>query len=128
MDRHGQPHAAAAGAQVQHPASLACRSGTEDGPFGQHLCVTSGDEHVAGDIQREAIELPLPHDIGYRLPRQAALDQLLHPPLQLRRNIEGHVPVQLFPALVRGIAQQFPGLQLGGVDACLSQPRPGVQV
>lgn len=39
-----------------------------------------------------------------------------------------HIPVKLLPALIRRIADQFPGLQLAPLDARLFQPGPGIQI
>ena len=118
---------AAPGAQVQNPGSLPRFPCLEDAPLRQQLGVHPGDEHLPGDIQGQAVELPLPDDVGHRLPRQTALDQLLHPPLHLSRGIEHHIPVELLPCLVRREADNLPGLQLGGLHPRPLQAGPGVQ-
>ena len=86
-----------------------------------------GIEHVPGNIQGQAVELPLPDDVGHRLPRQAAAHQVVHPTLQFAGDVQGHVPVQLLPALVGGVAHQLPGLQLGLLHSGLFQPGAGIQ-
>ena len=128
MGGHRQPHAAAAGAQVQHPGPLPRRLGQQNGPLGQHLGVRAGDEHVPGDVQGQAVELPLPDDVGHRFPGQTPPGQLLHPVLHRLGGVEGQVPEELLPGLVGGKAHQLPGLQLGHLHPVGAQPLPGVQV
>ena len=79
----GQPHAAASGAQVQHPGPLPRRPGQEDRALGQHFRVGPGDDDLPGDVQGQAVKLPFPDDVGHRLTGQTAPGQLLHPALHL---------------------------------------------
>lgn len=125
---HRQTHAAAPGAQIQHPRPLSGGPGQQDGPLGQHLGVHPGDQHVGGDIQAQAIELPLPDEVGHRLPGQPPLQQLRQLLLHRVGGIKGHIPVKLLPALAGRTADQLPRLQLGALHAGLSQPLAGIQV
>ena len=128
ISRHRQTHAAAPGAQIQHPRPLSGGPGQQDGPLGQHLGIHPGDQHVGGDVQAQAIELPLPDEVGHRLPGQPPLQQLRQLLLHRVGGIKGHIPVKLLPALAGRTADQLPRLQLGALHAGLSQPLAGIQV
>ena len=120
LGRNCQTDAAAAGAQVQHPA---VPQGLDIGYclVHQHLCVRPGDQHVLGDVQGQAVKLPLTDEIGHRLSRQVPGRQLPDPLFQFRRSVQPPVPGQLLPALVDPETGQFPGFQGGIDDAALLQ-------
>ena len=88
-----------------------------DGLSGQDLGVGPGDEDVPGDVQGEAVELPLADEVGHRLPGQAALHQPPDLLLPLGGGVEAAVPGELLPALAGAETDQLPGLQGGGLDA-----------
>ena len=94
VGRHRQADAAASGAQVQHTA-LPQGLYIGDGLLRQHLRVRSGDQHLRRDVQGQAVKLPLPDEVGHRLPLQVARHQLPGPPLQLRRGVQRPVPIEL---------------------------------
>ena len=124
---HGQPHAAAAGAQVQHPAGPQVRY-IGQGLSGQDLGVGPGDEHGLADVEGEAVKLPLPDEVGHRLPVQMPPGQLPDRPLRLRRHVEGRVPVKFLPGLAAAEAYQLPGLQSGGGAVRLEEAPAQLQV
>jgi len=77
----------------------------------QHLRVHPGDEHLRGDLQGDAVKLPLSQDIGDGLALQAARQVLF------QRLLIGPVRVVLVPVpdelLLRAVARrrrQEPGL------------------
>ena len=121
-----QTDAAAAGAQVQHPAVA---QGLHIGQrlIHQHLRIRPGNQHLLGDIQRQAVKLPLTDEIRHRLSRQMTGRQLPHPAFQLRRGVQPPVPGQLLPGLVDPEAGQLPGLQGGVDDAALLQFPANIQ-
>ena len=123
----GQAHAAAARAEVQHPA-LPQLLYVGDGLFGQHLGVRPGDEDVLGDVQGEAVELPLADEVGHRLPGHAPLHQPPDLRLPLRGGIQAAVPGQLLPVLAGAEAHQLPGLQGGGLHAALPELAADLQI
>ena len=114
-------------AEGHHPA-VPKRLYVGDGLLGQHLGVRPGDQHVLGDVQGEAVELPLADEIGHRLPGHAPLHQPPDLGLPLRRGVQAAVPDQLLPALAGAEADQLPGLQGGGLHPALPQLPPDVQI
>ena len=70
-----QTDTAAAGAQVQYPAVA---QGLHIGQrlIHQHLRIRPGNQHLLGDIQRQAVKFPLTDEIGHRLSRQVPGRQL----------------------------------------------------
>jgi len=127
LGRHRQPDAAAAGAQVQHPA-FPQGLDIANGLLRQHLRVRPGNQHVPGDVQREPIELPLTDKVCHRLALQMPPHQVPDPVLQLRGGVQSPIPGQLLPALVSAEANQLPGLQRGLLDPCPPQLLADIQI
>ena len=115
-----QTDAAAASAQVQHPAVA---QGLHIGQrlIHQHLRIRPGNQHLLGDIQRQAVKFPLTDEIRHRLSRQVPGGQFPHPAFQFRRSVQPPVPGQFLFGFVHAEAHQFPGLQRGINDAALFQ-------
>ena len=124
---NGQPHAAAAGAQVQH-ATFLHRAQIGNGLLRQHLGIRAGNQHAFGYIQRQAVKLPLADQIRHRLAVQMALHQLAHLFLHHLRHIQPAVPRQLFAGLAGGIAHQFTGLQCGALQAGIVKNLPDIHI
>ena len=123
----GQTDAAGAGAQIQHPA---LRQGPQPRchVVHQRLRVRTGDQHAFGDVQRQPVELPLPDEVGHRLPRQMAAHQIPRPLLDGRGDIQLPIPHQLAAGLAGGEAHQLTGLQRGGLDACPAESLPDIHI
>ena len=123
----GQTDAAGAGAQIQHPA---LRQGPQPRyhVVHQRLRVRTGDQHAFGDVQRQPVELPLPDEVGHRLPCQMAAHQILRPLLDGRRDIQLPILHQLTAGLAGGEAHQLTGLQRSGLDACPAESLPDIHI
>ena len=122
----GQTQAPGSGAQIQHPGAVLLRQPVNGG-LGQGLGVGPGDQYAFGDVQGQAVELPLADKVCHRLPGQTAAGQGPGRLLHLRGRVQRAVPQQPGLILSGGEAHQLPGLQGGGLDARLPQPTPDIQ-
>ncbi len=127
LRRRRQTQASASRAEVQCPALPQCPE-VVNGQFRQKLGIRPWNQHIRGNIQRQAVELPLANDIGHRFPFQMPLQKGLHPVLHLWGRVKIAVPHQFLTALSRGAADQLPGLQRCPVHSKLPQAPPQSQV
>ena len=86
------------------------------GQLGQHLRVHPGDQDLRAHIEGQAAEGPLPNEIGDGLPCQPAGQEGLGLHGDLVGGVQGDVPVEFLRRFSGGGADQFPGLQLGGLN------------
>ena len=126
--RRGDAQAAGAGAQVQNPGVAGVLLQAVHGQLGQHLRVHPGDQDLRAHIEGQAAEGPLPNEIGDGLPCQPTGQEGLGLHGDLVGGVQGDVPVEFLRRFSGGGADQFPGLQLGGLNPRPGEGHAGVQI
>ena len=89
----------------------------------QQLALGPRDQHVGRDVDVELVELPMPRDVGHRLPLQSPRDGRLERRLRLRRQHVLQVRVEARPRAIAEVAQQHLRLEARIVDARVVQLR-----